>query len=244
MEETLQFHNSAYKKKADFVLRFVQKNFNRNLLDFIIDNNWEENANLCVNVINDTLSIKQLNYINEKLNIPHLKDRRTPPEYACDLILGWVVEDGILKILSEKVGLQCNLSSADKKRKFIKKPTATADIKVNLNETNSIALELVKDYTGYWLKNRRIELRDNKYINLKADNGFLLGLEFIERKFFILEVNNVAAKYIKFHFPFHKPAYSLSLEGVEFYDQSNLKTVLNTFFEKFLDSNKDNDLKY
>lgn len=235
MEEIVKFQNSAYSQKADFVKEFVKENFETDLLEFIIANKWEENTDLCVNIINNSLSVKQLNYVNEELNLTHLRDRRTPPEYACDLILGWVVEDGVLKILSDLLGLRCTLDSADKNRKFIKRPTATADIKIYVNDQKSISLELVKDYTGYWLKNKRIELRDNKYLNLKEENGVLLGLEFTERKFFILEIKDTSAKYIDFHFPFHKPAYSLNLADVTFHDQSDLKKVINDFFQTFQD---------
>jgi hypothetical protein len=230
MEEKIKFQNTSYNNKADFVRQFVQKNFNMNLYNFININNWEEDANLCLNVINNSLDVNQFNYLNEKMNLTHLRDKRTPVEYACDLILGWVVEDGILKMLSD-IGLKCILDSADRKRKFIKNPKSTADIKIYLSKEKSISLELVKDYTGYWLRNRKIELRDDKYPNLNAEKGVLLGLEFTKGKFFLLEIVKVPATYIKFHYPFHKPAYSLSLKDVTFHDQNNIKTVINSFFK-------------
>ena len=31
-----------------------------------------------------------LDYLDRKLNLSHLRDKRTPLEYSCDLILGWI----------------------------------------------------------------------------------------------------------------------------------------------------------
>jgi len=232
MENKIKFQSEAYKEKVSFVKEFLEHNFQKSIFEFINENEWEEDANLCVNLLEDNLTSSDLDYTNEKLNLSHLKDRRTPQEYGCDLILGWIVEDGILKILTEKLNLKCNLSSADKGRKILKKPKSTADLKIENQDGQPIFVELVKDYNGYWLKNGTIELRDNKYLNLKKENGTLLGIDFKNGKFFVLPINETEATYIKFHRPYHKPAYSLSLNETRFHDQKEMKPVLIEYFNR------------
>ena len=52
------------------------------------------------------------------------------------------MEDGMLTILTDKLGYKCNLSSADKNREFLKRPKATADIEIEIANGNKIPLEL------------------------------------------------------------------------------------------------------
>lgn len=226
------FQSEAYKEKVRVVKEFVEKNFSKSLENFIREKNWNEKPDLTTNVINDNLNSADLNYLDEKLrNLSHLRDRRSTPEYACDLILGWVMEDGILKILTENLNINCQLSSADKEREFISKPKATSDIRIETDPQETKLLEVVKDYTGYWMKNKKIDLRNGKYKNLKRENGILLGLDFKNGYFFIFEIKDAKAKYIESHWPYGgKPAYSISLAKVKFHKQGDMKRILGEFF--------------
>jgi hypothetical protein len=230
---TLKFQDKAYEEKVNAVENFVKSNFDKSLENFIRGQRWKENPDLCVDVVSDRLTVEDQKYLNEKLGgLRHLKDRRSAAEYACDLILGWVVEDGILKILEDEIGFKCVLSSADKNREFLKRPEASSDIRLEISKEHQAHLELVKDFTGYWKKNRKIDLRDAKYSNLKREKGILLGLDFKNASFFILSLAQTKAEYIKSHYPYGgKPAYSVSLRDTGFYDFSIMKDVLRKFFQ-------------
>ena len=95
-------------------------------------------------------------------------------------------------------------------------------------------LEVVKDYKGYWSRYNKVDLRDQKYPNLKKDDGILLGIDFERLMFFVLKVRETTSVYIESHFPFGgKPAHSISLDGTEFYELSDMKKVLPAFLKKF-----------
>jgi hypothetical protein len=107
-------------------------------------------------------------HINEVCNLPHNKDSRTPLQYATDLIIGWLSEDAILKMIPD-----AQLIGADKTRNFLTKETIshTADI-----QTPTKTIELIFDYTNHWSKADKLDLRDNKLDYLKQNNITLLGV--------------------------------------------------------------------
>jgi len=225
----IKFQNDSYKDKVSIAKNFIKKNLNIEIENLIIKNNWEEDAILCVNILNNTISVENQNYLNEKLNLSHLRDRRTPVEYACDLILGWVIEDGIVDILNS-LKIKSELNSADRNRKFLKKPKSSSDLKIKNHQGKTILIELVKDYTSYWSRNGSIELRDNKYNNLKNENSILLGIDFKNNEFFIMKIDEIEATFIPFHYPFRKPAYSIEIKKDDFHDLNHAKQIFSKFF--------------
>ncbi len=225
------WQSEEYEKKVEFARSFIESNFGSNFEDFIEEENWEESTDLCSNVLNDCLREEDEDYLNEKLDLAHLRDRRRPVEYACDLIVGWVLEDGILRILREEMDLETNLSSADKNRKFLKSPDATPDMTVIKSDGTEIPLELAQDFTGYWQKNNKIDLRDNKYVNIKEEDGVLLGLDFENEDFFVVDISETDG-HSHPHPPFGgKKAYTFEFDGIEFHDVDEMKEVLKDHFE-------------
>lgn len=231
MEEKIKFQNEKYAEKIKIVNEFLINNFNNmDLLKFLSSRNWKENNELCLRIINDSLYKEDIDYLNQKLNLFHLKDKRTPQEYACDLILGWVIEDAVYDLLKE-IGAEPKLESGDKLREFLRRPAASPDLKIRTGNS-FVKLELVEDFTGYWKKNERIELRDNKYDNIKKEHGIILGLDFKEKRFFLLPAENSEAKKIESHWPYGgKPAYSINLEKVNWFDLKNMRPILTELFK-------------
>jgi len=227
MSGKFHFQNEAYKKKVAAVEEFVKENFQTDLANFIRSRGWKEDADLCVNIVSDNLTADDVSYIQEKLGrLRHLRNSRSPLEYALDLMLGWAIEDGILEVLLSQE-FSCQLSSADREREFLTRPKASSDITVDVAPGKKVLLEVVKDFEGYWAKNKKIDLRDAKYNRLKKEKGILLGLDFNNKKFFVLPTEKAKATYISSHAPYGgKPAYSISLKEVEFHDLKELKEVL------------------
>jgi hypothetical protein len=234
MGEGIKFQNESYKKKVSSVENFIKANFGVSLCDFIRQRKWKENTELCARVVGDNLSAEDIAYLNQKLGrLAHLRDRRTTLEYACDLVLGWTIEDAILVILSERLNAECELQSADRERQFLPKPKATSDIGVKIAPGRVILLEVVKDFTGYWAKKGWVDLRDQKYKNLVGEDGVLLGIDFVRMKFFAVRIAETQATYRPSHPEFGgKPVYSISLREMPFHDFEDLGRVLTSIFSK------------
>ena len=161
----------------------------------------------------------------------HRRDKRTSLEYACDLIVGWLIEDCTVEILN-KLGYNTSLNSADKHRKILLSPTADSDLKVYL-DGKDILIEQVNDFTGYWKKTLHVPLRDNKYNNLKNENSLLFGIDYVNELFFILNVPETEANYIPYHRPFSKPAYAILITDDDFYNLDKLEFVLSKILSEY-----------
>lgn len=68
----------------------------------------------------------------------------------------------------------------------------------------------MNDYTGYWQKKGKMELRDDKYLKLAKAGSLLLGVSLTNYSYFLLDTKKISAEYIPSHYPYGgKPAYSI-----------------------------------
>ena len=67
------------------------------------------------------------------------------------------------------------------------KVSASSDFIVS-NEGKRRFLELMSDYTGYWARNGKMELRDSKFKRLQELNSLFLGVSAIDNKFILLDM--------------------------------------------------------
>jgi hypothetical protein len=125
-------------------------------------------ADIFKSALTGNYTAKQVLYINEVCDLPHNRDSRTQLQYATDLIIGWLSEDAILKMIPDAEAI-----GTDKDRDFLTKETIshTADI-----QTPTKTIELIFDYTNHWSKHDKLDLRDNKLEYLKENNITLLGV--------------------------------------------------------------------
>lgn len=207
---------------------FVENHLGYYLLKYIELCNWKEDLKLCQNLINDYVTEQNKRYLEKKLGgLSHLKDRRSNEEYALDLILGWAVEDALRDIFNEKLRVNTSLNSADRNREFLTSPEASSDFIIYHNDQEHY-VEVVSDYTGFWHNKSLVHLRDDKFLNLKAENGILFGIDYRKSRFLILKVNNIEdnrVRRIKEHHPYGgKPAYEISLKASDF---CQIEDVLN-----------------
>ena len=157
------------------------------------------------------------------LSCVHNRDYRTPMQYAQDLVCSWLFEDYLMEELSNK-GLKISLSGEDRNRKILKsaKVSSNSDYLVEVNGRTAF-IELANDYTGYWNTKKQCDLRDDKFLHIKeginkADYSLLMGVDFKNQSFFLIDVNNEKNNiiYTNFHYAYHKPAYSIKLHNIEF----------------------------
>jgi hypothetical protein len=125
-------------------------------------------ADIFKSALTGNYTAKQVLHINEVCDLPHNKDNRTQLQYATDLIIGWLSEDAIVKMIPD-----AQLIGADKDRDFLTKETIShsADI-----QTPNKKIEVIFDYTNHWSKADKLDLRDNKLDYLKQNNITLLGV--------------------------------------------------------------------
>lgn len=148
----------------------------------------------------------------------HHRDSRTPIEYAQDLICSWLIEDHIVSELQKK-DLAIQLNGEDRERKILKSRNVStnSDYFISFNGKRAY-IELANDFTGYWHKTGKYDLRDSKFDHIKkmaeeADKSLILGIDFKNHLFFLVDVcdPNITIKAIPYHFIYKKPAHSISI---------------------------------
>lgn len=172
------------------------------------------------------------------LSCKHNRDCRTPMQYAQDLVCSWIFEDYLMAELENK-GLEINLSGEDRNRKILKstKVSSSSDYLVSVNN-KLIYIELANDYTGYWQTKKQCDLRDDKFLHIKkgvegADYSFLLGIDFKNTCYFLVDVNNDENNitYIPFHYAYHKPVYSINLKNIKL-EYFSIDNIYNSIIDK------------
>lgn len=220
------FQNEKYKSKVKLTKEFVFANLDMVLEDFLNTKNWEEDVSLCMDIFDDCIMIEEEEYLDSVLGYAHhRRDKRSSMEYACDLMLGWVLEDCLVEILNE-LGYKTSLNGADKNRKFLLDPTTDSDLKV-LVDGKEVLIESVNDFTGYWKRTKWVPLRDNKYLKLKREKSLLFGIDYKNELFILLNSSQRKAQYIQYHKPFSKPAYAILLNNNDFHNLNEVGQILS-----------------
>lgn len=150
---------------------------------------------------------------NNMMTCLHHADRRTPLEYAQDLVASWLIEDYFLTALSSDQ-YSISLDGADRNRKILSsaRTSASSDFLVSMNGYN-LKLELMNDYTGFWRKNQVLHLRDAKYRQLRRAGSLFIAIAVPSGEFAIYDFRkDIPARYIASHLLYGgKPAYELSI---------------------------------
>ena len=230
--EKFSFQDDKYQSKVKLAKDFVTSNLNIDIEEFLINKKWDEDIELCMNILNNSVTYENKAYIESVLGYAHhRRDKRTSLEYACDLMVGWMIEDCTVDILNG-LGHNTSLNGADKDRKLLLSPTSNSDLKINING-KSVLIEQVNDFTGYWKKTMHVPLRDNKYKHLKNENSLLFGIDFKNELFFMLNVPKRKANYIPYHRPFSKPAYAILINNDDFYNLNEVESVFSKILTNY-----------
>lgn len=155
---------------------------------------------------------KYLAIYNNILSCLHNRDARTPMQYAMDLAASWVMEDYIIEQLKNN-GLSVSRAGEDKERVVLagKNVSSNSDCLVEYNG-KCRKLELMNDYKGYWNRYKKMDLRDDKFINLQNEKSLFLGVSTSDKKYLLLNfAKEINASYSSYHYAYHKPAYSIRI---------------------------------
>lgn len=231
-EEHFSFQDDKYLSKVQLARDFIFKNMNMDLKKFLTLKNWDEDISLCMDIFDDNVTSDDEEYIKSVLGYAtHRRDKRSSLEYACDLMVGWIIEDCVVDILNE-IGYKTSLNGADKNRKLLLDPTTDSDLKISI-DGEEVLIESINDFTGYWKKTKHVPLRDNKYLHLKQENSLLFGIDYVNNLFFILDVPKREANYIPYHRPFSKPAYAILISDEDFYDLNKVEFVFSKILSEY-----------
>ena len=157
------------------------------------------------------------------LSCGHQKDGRSYLEYAQDLVASWVVEDYFRQMLLD-AGCEITAAGADRERRLLPniRVSASSDFRIRL-DGREIPVEFMCDYTGYWARSGKIDLRDSKFEKLKREGALFLGVDAKGGRAILLDFRREApeAVYIPSHRPYgFKPAYSIPCPKEKFFPLS------------------------
>ena len=115
--------------------------------------------------------------------------QRSPLDYGLDLLYGWIIEDIIEKLLINK-GFDVFISSADADREFLpsKLIKASSDFHISKKGVER-EVEILVDWKETWSRYNHLDLRDNKYLNLKEQNALLLGVAPQSSNFLLIDLS-------------------------------------------------------
>lgn len=171
------------------------------------------------NLINNQLTEEQDLYIKKMCSLNN-RDRRTPVEYARDLVISWLVEDMI------KDYLQLTNNGSDAERNFLKSNQIKYDSDFVLGDR---LLELYVNFTNYWTKTRKIDLRMDKHAHLLKNKSLLLGIAFESCQFFLIDFSKESIPfYENYNYFWKKKCYTCDNYD-KFYDISELKNYISYF---------------
>lgn len=190
--------------------------FEQPLCDYAIDLGYDESNILILEGQMNQLQNRHLNIYNNLLSCQHHSDRRTPLEYGQDLVASWLFEDYFISGMQNE-DFEIQHAGADRTRLILpnQRTSTSSDYIITTNTGTQILLELVNDYTGFWYRNQKLHLRDNKYLQLCSHRSLLLAiaLSATAQKYTIFDFReNIPAIRIESHRPYGgKPAYELSV---------------------------------
>lgn len=141
----------------------------------------------------------------------HLRGDRSGAEYAADLVLGWMVEDGF-KLWAYRAGLTAVHAGHDKNREFLRPGKISAASDFTIGKSDQRRLELATDYKGYWKRANKWDMRDSKFQKLKQEQALIFLIDVMHVQGAVIDLSkseDYDFEYLPFHFQYKKPAWAL-----------------------------------
>lgn len=160
-------------------------------------------------IIAGELSTEIYDYLEKECSLPHFQDSRAAYEYAIDLVLGWLIEDAVLLLLSDK-GKKAILSGEDRFREFLnpRKISTQPDIRFR-SKAGEKMLEIFADWKGTWRNKNHADLRDNKFAKLREHKAVMLGIAPLSEEGFLIDFSEDSQGFTQSFIPaYRKMGYS------------------------------------
>jgi hypothetical protein len=147
----------------------------------------EFNNRLNKKIVEETLEFKfsdeTVANLNRVCDISFTKDKRTPFEYALDLIVGWLMEDTLVAFLDDNE-IHAKKIGVDAGRDFLTgaQINSTADLLID-----GIECDVYFDSQGVWETENSMDVRETKWNYLKSNGGAIICIS--EAGFAIVETS-------------------------------------------------------
>lgn len=128
-------------------------------------------ASFFADVLRAAVRTRFVRFADERCDLPHFKDHRSPIEYAADLVYGWMIEDAVVARLIAAEGVVV-LHGEDRHREFLpaRRISSQPDLQIGLRPR---LLEVFADWTNHWVRRRTFDLRDAKYERLRGESALM-----------------------------------------------------------------------
>lgn len=179
------------------------------------------NNNIALNIMYNNITFKQYYEEIPKLvkNNNYEKDKRGDINYISEVVRNWLLED-----ITVEYTENLKLNGKDKNREILKNPSSEADFTYKNKK-----VDLYTDYNTYWEDYNRLEIKKSKYNELK-NNGFLLCLDLVNKKYYKLKVNPEKFKNIgKYSKLGGKKCYRYKFEDYNNINKKDLKNLKELF---------------
>ena len=161
----------------------------------------------------ETLEQKYNSVWNNLKNNKYSMDNRTPIEYGRDIVSTWIFEDCVMDTLrSSGLKLSYGKDYTNRKR-FVSRPDKLdTDVIIDIG-LHKYAIAIMCDYTGAWMTNKTLVLREHQYKQLKNKPTIVLGFSVKYDKLVILDSTCAKnATYVESHEPYGgKEAYYVNI---------------------------------
>lgn len=154
---------------------------------------------------------------NAAISCMHNMDIRTPIAYAKDIVASWIFENFFVKKGNQtikKLGLNAEmvLSGGDKDRKLLPgiRVSSSSDC-CFIYDGVKVPVEIVCDYTGYFKKQKRMDLRDDKYEKLSSEGSVLIGVITPEAEFIMADFSSDQPSEVRYHDLWHKYVHTVPI---------------------------------
>lgn len=150
-----------------------------------------EKSELMIGFLNNGVYLYQYRFIKPIIDSPSLtfvRGMRTSEEYAIDLIVGWLIEDLIVKLLENK-NLTIIPFGVDKERNFLssrkgsKRVEVTADFVV---KQSNKGFDIKSDLNGTWQTQQQIDIKEEGFNAIISKGIAIIGVDIMNRELFLL----------------------------------------------------------
>lgn len=167
--------------------------------DKIFDS-YPESTQMILSDRYDEMVVKHPNVAKNLNSCVYNADDRSIETYARNVAISWVIEDFVIALTKSYIGVDLIKDGTDSYRQFLShnNVSSDADFKVITSEGKEITIEFITDFYGYFTKQGKFYLRDNKLNNLlkkrKNRRVMILSIDIENRSFFLKDVRGLTYK--------------------------------------------------
>jgi hypothetical protein len=167
-----------------------------------------QKSDLFKQVLDCSILAATAEYLARACDLPRFRDRRTPVEYGIDLVLGWLVEDAVLRFF-ESHDRTAVLSGHDRYREFLPPRKISTQPDIRLGQDPGKLIEIFCDWKGTWRKHNHADLRDSKFNKLRSEEALMIGIAPLTHEGFVIDFGSETGGFESSFIPaYQKPGYT------------------------------------